>query len=192
MDALAATVCVNDPRSTDQRRSDACGALARGEAGLTCQCGHPDCAPGVQRRAAQSAVIHVLAEQATLNGGPKPGHLTGFGVLPAQCVRDLAENATPTPLTVPSGTPDAGYRPSATTLEFLRWRDLTCRWPGCDKPAQKCDIDHTVAWPSGPTHPSNLKPYCRNPPLRRGDGEEAPLTGHTLELIRAALLELEP
>jgi hypothetical protein len=45
--------------------------------------------------------------------------------------------------------------------EFVRWRDLTCRWPGCDKPAEKSDIDHTVPYPVGPTHPSNTKPYCR-------------------------------
>ena len=30
-----------------------------------------------------------------------------------------------------------------------------------------------------------------NPPLRRGDGEEAPLAGHALELVSAAVLELE-
>ena len=31
----------------------------------------------------------------------------------------------------------------------------------------------------------------RNPPLRRGDGEEAPLAGHALELVSAAVVELE-
>ena len=43
----------------------------------------------------------------------------------------------------------------------MRCRDLTCRFPGCDKPAQVCDLDHTVAYPVGPTHPSNLKCLCR-------------------------------
>jgi len=63
---------------------------------------------------------------------------------------------------VPTGAePDPGYRPTAKTAEFIKWRDLTCRWPGCDKPAEKCDVDHTVPWPYGPTHPSNTKAYCR-------------------------------
>jgi hypothetical protein len=62
---------------------------------------------------------------------------------------------------VPTGEADPGYRPSAKTQEFIRWRDLTCRWPGCDRPVHKSDIDHTVPWPYGPTHPSNNKPYCR-------------------------------
>ncbi len=39
LDALAATVCDNDPRTKEQRRADACGPLARGVATLACQCG---------------------------------------------------------------------------------------------------------------------------------------------------------
>jgi hypothetical protein len=47
------------------------------------------------------------------------------------------------------------------TREFVQWRDLTCRWPGCDRPVHKCDLDHTVPYPAGVTHPSDLKHYCR-------------------------------
>jgi hypothetical protein len=84
-------------------------------------------------------------------------------MLPAASVRELATTATLTPVPLPTAdaAPDAGYRPSAATTDFIRWRDLTCRWPGCDRPVAKCDIDHTVPWPDGPTHPSNNKPYCR-------------------------------
>ncbi|MGV0816245.1 HNH endonuclease, partial [Mycolicibacterium boenickei] len=56
---------------------------------------------------------------------------------------------------------EPGYRPSVALSEFIRWRDLTCRFPGCDAPVQRCDIDHSVPWPAGPTHPSNNKLYCR-------------------------------
>jgi hypothetical protein len=161
--ALAATVCEHDPRTTAQRRADACGPLARGEATLACECGRDDCAAGAERAAATTAVIHVLAEQATLDAtSDTPGYLPGFGILPAESVRQLAATATLTPVPIPTHTePDPGYRPSAKTLEFLRWRDLTCRWPGCDKPARTSDIDHTVPYPAGPTHPSNTKAYCR-------------------------------
>ena len=45
---------------------------------------------------------------------------------------------------------------------FVKARDLSCRFPGCDKPAEVCDIDHTIPWSTGgPTHPSNLKLLCR-------------------------------
>ena len=159
--ALAATVCEHDPRTTAQRRADACGPLARGQATLACRCGREDCPAGVERAAAVTAVIHVLAEQATLDEtSDTPGYLAGFGILPAEAVRALAVTATCQPVSVPT-QPEPGYRPSAKLVEFLRWRDLTCRWPGCDKPAGKSDIDHTVAYPVGPTHPSNLKAYCR-------------------------------
>ena len=163
LDALAATVCEHDPRTAVQRRADACGPLARGEATLVCQCGRDDSPAATERAAAASAVIHVLAEQATLDGASdKPGYLPGSGILPAESVRDLAQTAKLKPLTIPTGVaPDPGYRPTATTREFSRWRDLTCRWPGCDRPAEKSDIDHTVPYPVGPTHPSNIKPYCR-------------------------------
>ena len=166
LDALAATVCANDLRTKEQRRADACGPLARGEATLACQCGSDDCAAATERNnaaAAATAVIHVLAEQATIDGtGDQPGYLPGFGILPAESVRELAATAKLKPLEVRTdATPDPGYRPSAATAEFIRWRDLTCRWPGCDRPVQKCDVDHTVPYPVGVTHASDLKHYCR-------------------------------
>jgi hypothetical protein len=163
LDALAATVCENDPRTKEQRRADAAGPLARREATLACQCGSDECPASAERKVAASAVIHVLAEQATLDGtSDTPGYLPGFGVLPAESVRAVAKSATLQPLQVPAAAPpDPGYRPRAKTLEFIRWRDLTCRWPGCDRPVERCDVDHTVPYPLGPTHPSNNKPYCR-------------------------------
>ena len=94
LDALAATVCEHDPRTKAQRRADAVGPFARLEATLACLCGRDDCAAGAQRAAAASAVIHVLAEQATLDGtSNKPGYLPGFGILPAESVRGLAATA---------------------------------------------------------------------------------------------------
>ncbi len=162
LDALADTVCPNDPRTKAQRRADACGPLARGEDVLACQCGSDQCPAKAQRASTAAAVIHVLAEQSTLDGGPTPGYLSGFGVLPAQAVRELAVTAKLTPVTLPMGAPpEPGYRPSAALARFLRCRDLTCRFPGCDRPVEHCDLDHTVPWPSGATHASDLKHYCR-------------------------------
>lgn len=158
LDSLAATVCSNDPRTTMQRRSDAVGALAAGADRLLCACGSAHCpaAGGV----AAPVLIHLLAEQATVDeSGSAPGYLPGFGLVPAEAVRDLAATAKRKYVRVPSAECRPGYRPPASLAEFIRWRDLTCRWPGCD--ARVCDIDHTVPYPSGPTTPSNLKLYCR-------------------------------
>jgi hypothetical protein len=39
---------------------------------------------------------------------------------------------------------------------------MTCRWPGCDRPAQFCDLDHAIAYGlGGLTHASNLRCLCR-------------------------------
>ena len=106
----------------------------------------------------------MLAEQATISGESAfPGYLPGYGSLPAETIRDLAAHARLRPL-VPAAQLKAEprYRPSAALADFIRARDLCCRFPGCDKPAEFCDIDHTTPYGlGGPTHPSNLKLLCR-------------------------------
>lgn len=159
LEALAATVCKDDPRTSMQRRSDAVGAMAAGTDKLLCTCDSPDC-PVLGEGGAAPVVIHVLAEQATVEGaGRNPGYLPKFGIQPAESVRSQVAGAKVKPLTLPGAGIQPGYRPSVALAEFVRWRDLTCRWPGCDAPV--FDIDHTVPYPAGPTHPSNLKGYCR-------------------------------
>ncbi len=55
-----------------------------------------------------------------------------------------------------------GYRPSTALARFVRTRDLTCCFPGCDRPAVYCDVDHTIPYTAGGlTHPGNLKCLCR-------------------------------
>jgi hypothetical protein len=162
LDLIAESVCVNDPRSKRQRRADACGALGRGEGSLVCRCGSDACPASVLRESAAQVVVHVLAEQATLDGrSDRAGYLSGFGVLPAASVRTLAQTAKLSPIKLPGAAPESGYRPSVGLRDFLRWRDLTCRFPGCDRPVVGCDVDHTVAWPFGVTHASGLKHFCR-------------------------------
>jgi hypothetical protein len=112
-------------------------------------------------------IVHVLAEQSTIDGtGDTPAYLPGHGPVPAATIRELVETgrAKTRPLIVPSPDtpPEPGYRPSRALSAFLMFRDLTCRFPGCSHPAEKCDYDHTVPWPQGRTHPSDLKAYCRH------------------------------
>jgi hypothetical protein len=70
---LAATVCEADPRTRAQRRADALGALAAGADRLACGCGSADC-PAAATVSAPNLVIHVVADQATVEGhGTTPG-----------------------------------------------------------------------------------------------------------------------
>ncbi|MGO9152394.1 HNH endonuclease signature motif containing protein [Mycobacterium sp.] len=164
LSALAATVCARDPRTPAQRRADAMGALVAKADRLGCRCGRPDCAVGT-RPAASPVVIHVIAEQATLDSrSTAPAcELGADGLITPELVAELAQSATLTPLIHPGDAPpEPGYRPSKALADFVRCRDLTCRFPGCDHPAMDCDVDHTIPYSQGgATHAANLKCYCR-------------------------------
>jgi hypothetical protein len=163
LDELAGTVCEADPRTKAQRRADALGALVAGEDRLMCTCGDSDCAEMRGRMRNRNVVIHVVADQASVDGnGTTPGYMAGAdGLIPPEVVAELAKSATLQPLIVPVAA-EPHYLPSAKLAEFVRCRDLTCRAPGCDQPAVYCDIDHTFPYADGGrTHPSNLKCVCR-------------------------------
>lgn len=211
LSALAHTVCDDDPRTVEQRRADALGALAAGHTVLVCACGSSECAAaGNESPPPPAVVVHVVAEAAVLESAecsvvhgerdedntfemitsrerlveviresrcPKspqpavPGATPGFGfvvgglAVPVSVLADLAERgiAELRPVVHPGDTPpEPRYRPSAALATFVRCRDLTCRFPGCECPAEVCDIDHTIPYDrGGPTHASNLKVLCR-------------------------------
>jgi hypothetical protein len=164
LNALSTTVCEHDPRNREQRRADALGTLAAGADRLGCRCGRSDCTAGKQA-AATAVVIHVIADQATIEGrGLTPASEMGAnGLIGPELVAELAASARLVPLVHPiDAAPEPGYAPSKALADFVRCRDMTCRWPGCDRPASDCDLDHTIPYAQGgPTHASNLKCYCR-------------------------------
>ena len=164
LDVLAGTVCPLDPRTGEQRRADALGALAAGSDRLGCRCGRTDCGAGA-RRPASPVVVHVIAERATLEGtGSAPGSLWGAdGLISPELVAELARSAKVVPLVHPGeAPPEQGYVPSKALADFVRCRDLTCRWPGCDVSASDCELDHTIPYAQGgPTHAANLKALCK-------------------------------
>ena len=99
----------------------------------------------------------------------EPGHLAGHGPVPASMARrlaaprHLAPRASPTP--PPARCTDVGrtrYTPSAALADLVRTRDVTCRFPGCRQPAHRCDLDHLIPWPAGPTTAANLATLCRH------------------------------
>ncbi len=163
LSALAATVCEHDPRTTQARRADAMGALAAGADRLGCRCGRPDCAAG-KKPAASPVTIHVIASQDTLTGSATtPGcELKADGLITPELITELAKSAKLVPLVHPGyAPPEPGYTPSKALADFIRARDLTCRWPGCEVPAVDCHIDHTIPYAQGgKTHAGNCKCYC--------------------------------
>jgi hypothetical protein len=197
---MARGVCENDPRTVDQLRSDALGALGMGADRLACECGEPAC-PAAANAAPSAPVVHVIAEERSLaddtpvqldgkapppfdpdkplrdrtiaevsapesqTGPPhtNPALVIGGGIMPAPLLAaKLAKTATIRPLIHPlDAPPEPRYVPSRKLADFVRCRDLTCRFPGCDESAYRCDLDHTIPYPMGPTCASNLGCLCR-------------------------------
>jgi hypothetical protein len=84
------------------------------------------------------------------------------GIVPVPLLAELiARGAKLRPVVAPKPEPEPRYRPCTALDEFVRTRDLTCRAVGCDRRAMHADIDHTVPYHAGATHPGNLKCYCR-------------------------------
>ena len=175
--AMAATVCDNDPRSPGERRADALGALANGNDHLPCACGSPTCPANAEQPAPKSSVVvHVVTDQTAVDGArpasvagqpARPADagtaiLSGTEVMPTPLLADLLRSgAKLRPLCARSEDPEPRYRPSNSLANFVRARDLTCRFPGCTTPAERCDIDHVVPYPIGWTHAANLVCLCR-------------------------------
>jgi len=188
LEAMARAVCENDPRTLDQRRAAALGALGHKADRLVCGCDNPDCDA---RNATPSAVVvHVIAHEDSLTDdtpaqldGHEPPHpvdkplremtlrealtpapwtpviaatppalVLGRGMLPAPLLAaKIAGTAKIVPIRHPGNKPpEPRYLPSAVLATFVRCRDMTCRFPGCDHPAYGCDIDreHGRASPS--------------------------------------------
>ena len=125
------------------------------------------CAPPALPTGATRAEIQVIVSLETLLGLTEdPAEVPGLGPVPAEVARALACDgrwrawvADATGAVTATGT--RGYVPSAALARLIRAREPRCRFPGCHQPATRCDLDHAVPWPHGPTTADNLGPLCR-------------------------------
>ena len=53
------------------------------------------------------------------------------------------------------------YEPTVEIADTVNARDPVCTFPGCVVPAGRCDLDHVVPHPRGPTAVHNLSPRSR-------------------------------
>jgi hypothetical protein len=121
------------------------------------------------RRHGRKAEVQVVIDLATLVGlAENPAELAGYGPIPAQAARELAADATWRRLVtdpVNGSLLDYGhttYRPPQALADFLIARDRRCRFPGCTRRSENCDIDHVRPYDKGgPTAANNCVCLCR-------------------------------
>jgi hypothetical protein len=103
----------------------------------------------------------------TVTGGD--GRAVGHGCLPgpASLAKLTADGLTLTITPLAQGACDhryqePGYQPSRRLQHLIRARNATCTAPGCQRPAARCDLDHTTPYDQGGrTCEGNLAPLCR-------------------------------
>ena len=140
-----------DPRSMDARRADLLIDLVLAMAASRTS--------GVE--------LNVIIDTNALLGlADGTAEVPGMGPMPAELARELAADAPWRAwIRDASGaitaTGSATYQPTAAIARLVRAREPHCRMPGCRRPAERCDLDHAIPWPDGPTTVQNLGPLCR-------------------------------
>ena len=117
--------------------------------------------------------LNVTIAASTLAGlDDRPGDLDGHGPIPADLARAIAASAsTIATIAIKPGCGtglDLGrtvYRPRLALRDHVTIRDQTCRFPGCRRPAKRCQIDHSDEFcpaesEGGVTCPCNLQCLC--------------------------------
>jgi len=125
--------------------------------------------PSLPSRHRRRPHVQVTIDLPTLLGlADNPGELAGHGPIPASAARALAADGEWRRMVTDPTTGtllDFGrrtYVPPAALVDFLLARDGTCRFPGCPRPAELCDLDHQIPWDQGgTTDRANMGPLCR-------------------------------
>ncbi|HET9945650.1 MAG TPA: HNH endonuclease signature motif containing protein [Actinomycetes bacterium] len=97
-----------------------------------------------------------------------PGELVGYGPITADTARRIAGEGTWRRLLTDPRTGRFDelsvdtHDPPQDLLDHVLARDRYCRRGlGCRMPANRCDVDHRVNYPRGPTAAGNLDAGCR-------------------------------
>jgi hypothetical protein len=119
------------------------------------------------RKGRQPQIRVVVAATTLIGLDDRPGELVGYGPVTAQVARRIAADGTwHRLLTDPrTGRFDElsaeTYEPPQDLQDHVTARDPTCIGAGCRMPADRCDLDHRIPHPRGPTSAGNLDPWCR-------------------------------
>jgi hypothetical protein len=111
-----------------------------------------------------ASTARTLAAAATTAAGPAGAGACAVRplVIDPASGRLLGFAASPVRMTWLAGLePGRAYQHPPGVEAAIRWRDGTCRAPGCRRPAARCDCDHVVPYPAGETSLGNGCCLCR-------------------------------
>ena len=119
--------------------------------------------------------LSVIINESTLAGhDDRPGYLNGFGAIPADLARSIAQSAST--ITAQIADPKTGmithagaltYRPTQALRDQIAALTNVCQFPSCRQPVWRCDIDHRDRFDhdhperGGRTDTGNTGPLCR-------------------------------
>src|SRR3954463_9298232 len=138
----------------------------------------PQPSPRARRRVSPTVFVHVPV-LTLLGRGNAFGILEHYGPIDAETARRLAGTAkrwlrilTDPETGVIRSFGRVNYRIPEELQRTLRVRDGVCRFVGCTRPAEYCDLDHTVAWAEGgASDDCNLAYLCKaHHRLKHGSG----------------------
>jgi hypothetical protein len=159
----------DEPRTLTQLRVDALSDLLLDVDGQTSSTAGMGDGPTHRYRSIRARVLVTVPALTLLRCSREPGVVEGYGPIDAQTARELTANA-PTMHRLLTH-PESGvllsygrttYRIPEQLRTWLRVRDGTCRFPGCNRSAAACDVDHTDDWNfGGATAQNNLALLCK-------------------------------
>ncbi|UNX53499.1 DUF222 domain-containing protein [Georgenia sp. TF02-10] len=150
LDALAAAAkAPGETRTLDQRRADALTDVFTGILNTgTSPAGIP-----LPTQHGRRPHLQVTVAAGTLLGlDDQVAELAGYGPIPADLARQIAQDATWRALFTDAATGEflalgtKTYRPGADLTRTIIARDVTCTFTGCRIPAGRCQIDHIIAF----------------------------------------------
>lgn len=123
----------------------------------------------------QVVVDHTGCDLSSPSHGGLIGSAGRLGAVTVETVRELLDVADRTTGTIEAAPaihePCPGqdvhdadgpgpYEPSDRLRRSLQVRDRRCVFPGCNRPARACELDHSRRYPDGPTCSCNLGHLC--------------------------------
>ncbi|BDI21964.1 HNH endonuclease signature motif containing protein [Herbiconiux sp. L3-i23] len=138
--------------------------------------GEPVQSTPAARRGINPQVSTTVPVLTAMGRSDEPGQLEGYGPIDAETARRVAGEASGwiRILTDPEDGAITSfgrttYKVPKQLRRYLQARDEVCRFVGCTRPVEHCDVDHTKPWAEdGETVAANLAHLCKGHHMVKG------------------------